>query len=220
MINPNREQILKVIRRATKARGQGNPDAVRKRLTATRANIVPHRGRPDNKIMKETFIDEAQAAGAQVSCLSALGGVPVTLAGYLQQHGQNGLVRIGSDPLLSAIPWQAESFLTVQSGPATGTDQTGLNLALAGIAETGTVLMASSPQSPAMVNLLPLSHIVLLPASRLVGNYEQTIELIGDNMPRMATYITGPSRTADIEQKLLMGAHGPQRLFILLIDSL
>jgi L-lactate dehydrogenase complex protein LldG len=84
-------------------------------------------------------------------------------------------------------------------------------------------MLASGAERPTTLNFLPETHIVVLPADRVVGALEQAwARLRGErrrNMPRTVNFITGPSRSADIEQTLQMGAHGPRRLHIILIDG-
>ena len=92
------------------------------------------------------------------------------------------------------------------------------------MAETGTLALASGPAAPTTLNLLPDTHIVVLPSSAVVGALEEVWTQLrarfGEGaMPRTVNFITGPSRSADIEQKLQMGAHGPRRLHILLVDG-
>jgi L-lactate dehydrogenase complex protein LldG len=92
------------------------------------------------------------------------------------------------------------------------------------VAETGTLALVSGPDTPTTLNLLPDVHIVALAAGAVVGTYEDIWTRLrarfGDGMmPRTLNFITGPSRSADIEQKLQMGAHGPRRLHILLVEG-
>src|SRR3546814_17374947 len=89
--------------------------------------------------------------------------------------------------------------------------------AFAGIAETGTVMMASGPDAPITLNFLPENHVVVLRASQVAGTYEEAWQRLREArgrgvMPRAVNLITGPSRTGDIEQTILLGAHGPRRL--------
>ena len=96
--------------------------------------------------------------------------------------------------------------------------------AFAGVAETGTLMLTSGAHSPTTLNLLPETHIVVLKKSQITGSYEDGWARLResqekDAMPRTVNFITGPSRTGDIEQKILMGAHGPRRLHIVLIDG-
>jgi L-lactate dehydrogenase complex protein LldG len=98
----------------------------------------------------------------------------------------------------------------------------------AGIAETGTLMLPSGPERPTTLNLLAETEVVVLRASAIVGPYEEAWDrlrargrdaLSGGIMPRNIMFVTGPSRSADIEQTLELGAHGPRRLHILLVDD-
>ena len=100
--------------------------------------------------------------------------------------------------------------------------------AFAGIAETGTLMLASGPDNPTTLNLLPDNHIVLLQHKKIVGSYEDSWSALRKaqsgrrgkrTMPRTVCFVTGPSRSADIEQTLLLGAHGPRRLHIILLKK-
>ena len=89
-------------------------------------------------------------------------------------------------------------------------------------AETGTLVLASGPESPTTLNFLPDTHIAVLLAETIVGAYEATwsaVRAADGPLPRVVNWITGPSRTADIEQTLLIGIHGPRRQHIVLIDG-
>jgi L-lactate dehydrogenase complex protein LldG len=97
-----------------------------------------------------------------------------------------------------------------------------LQHAFAAIAETGTLMLPSAPQRPTTLNLLADTEIVLLRASRLVGAYEEAWDLLRaelGGMPRNVMLVTGPSRSADIEQTLELGAHGPRQLHVVLVDD-
>ena len=134
------------------------------------------------------------------------------------------VVRAGTDALLRAVPWAREPLLQVKTGVAVDEDAVSVTSAFAGIAETGTLMLYSAPESPTTLNFLPEVHLAVLPTDRIVGTYEDGWQrlrgLLGaGKMPRVVNWITGPSRTADIEQTLLLGAHGPKRLHILLVDG-
>jgi L-lactate dehydrogenase complex protein LldG len=92
----------------------------------------------------------------------------------------------------------------------------------AGIAESGTLVLVSGPQSPTTLNFLPETEIVVLSAEGVVGSMEEAWRMLRrraapGQMPRTVNFITGPSRSADIALKLQMGAHGPRRLHIILV---
>ncbi len=95
---------------------------------------------------------------------------------------------------------------------------------MAGIAETGTLLLASGPEAPTTLNFLPDNHVVVLKASQVVGAYEDALDRLREThgpgkLPRVINFITGPSRTADIDQTIQLGALGPRRLHVLLVED-
>ena len=94
--------------------------------------------------------------------------------------------------------------------------------AFVGIAETGTLMLPSAPVRPTTLNLLADTAIVVLRTSALVGAYEEAWDKLRaeiGGMPRNVMLVTGPSRSADIEQTLELGAHGPRNLHVVLIDD-
>ena len=111
-----------------------------------------------------------------------------------------------------------------EEGPGRGRDPPGDGGALAGVAANGTFMMASGPASPTTLNFLPETHMVVLRTADIAGCYEDAWDRLraaqdGEPLPRTVNLITGPSRTADIEQTIQLGAHGPRRLCILLVDG-
>jgi L-lactate dehydrogenase complex protein LldG len=113
--------------------------------------------------------------------------------------------------------------LRIRRGTADDADQVGLTLATAGVAETGTLLLASSPDRPTLLAFLPETCILILGTDRIVASYEQAMEVHLEEtgtLPRSLNFVTGPSRTGDIAQQLELGAHGPRRLLVVLVDPL
>ena len=100
-------------------------------------------------------------------------------------------------------------------------DAVSLTPCLAAVAETGTLMLVSGPQTPTTLNFLPDTHIVVVYAEQVVATYEDGWDLLRTHgeMPRNVNFITGPSRTGDIEQRIQLGAHGPRRLHIVLIEG-
>jgi L-lactate dehydrogenase complex protein LldG len=110
----------------------------------------------------------------------------------------------------------------VRFGTVLPSDAVCLTQGFAGIAETGTLMLPSGPARPTSNNLLPDIAMVLIEASRIVASYEDAFDLLRTElgaMPRNVMLVTGPSRSADIEQTLELGAHGPRRLHVLIIDG-
>jgi L-lactate dehydrogenase complex protein LldG len=98
----------------------------------------------------------------------------------------------------------------------------GLSHAVAGIAETGTLMLASGPENPVTITFLPETSIVVLRASDLVGPYEPAFDRIRERygrgiMPRTLNFVSGASRTADVGGRLVMGAHGPRRFCVVIV---
>jgi L-lactate dehydrogenase complex protein LldG len=152
----------------------------------------------------------------------ALDAVPEALAGYLAAQNLPTEFVMAPHPDLRAIPWATRPMLRPREGRAEPSDTVSLQHAFAGIAETGTLMLPSSPERPTTLNLLADTAVVLLRASRLVGAYEEAWDLMRAElgaMPRNVMLVTGPSRSADIEQSLELGAHGPRRLHVVLVED-
>ncbi len=125
------------------------------------------------------------------------------------------------DPALDRYPWSSRPLLTLERRRADPGDRVSLTPCFAGVAETGTLAMLSGSERPVTLNFLPEAHVALVGTRDLVGAYEDLwarVREAGDT-PRTVNLITGPSRSADIGQELRMGAHGPRRLHIVLVDD-
>ena len=148
--------------------------------------------------------------------------VPGVVVDYLAAQNLPGRVIMAPHPELQAIPWSARPLLDVREGRAQGSDAVSVQHGFAGIAETGTLMLPSAPERPVTLNLLAETEIVVLRSSAIVGAYEEGWDRlraeIGE-MPRNVMFITGPSRSADIEQTLELGAHGPRRLHVVLVED-
>jgi Uncharacterized conserved protein len=122
---------------------------------------------------------------------------------------------------LESIDWAAHTLLTTRYGRATPSDMVSLQAGFAGIAETGTLMLPSGAATPTTLNLLPDTEIVVLDADAIVGPYEDAFDRLraAGPMPRNVMLVTGPSRSADIERTLELGAHGPRRLHIVLVGA-
>jgi len=222
-----RDAILAAVRRATG--GNAAPDrpaverAFEERLAKPTANRVPERGKGTPSELLAHFVSEAEAAAATVERLAGIAQVPAAVADYLAVHGLP--TRVRAAPALETVPWPERLGVAVDFGKADAATPVGLSRAVAGIAETGTLVLPSGPATPTTLNYLPDVHVVVLEAARIVGAYEDAWAMLRreaagpDFMPRAVNWITGPSRSADIELALLLGVHGPRRLHILLLDG-
>ena len=194
-----------------------------RRLARTEPNLLPERGQRDPDGRVALFTEMAQAVMAEVRHVPGPAEVPASVAAYLREHNLPQRVVMAPEPALDRCPWRSQPLLRVRRGTAAASDLVGVTLAVAGVAETGTLVLASSPERPTLLTQLPETSIVLVPRDRIDGAYEQAwdrVRALPGGVPRSVNFITGPSRTADVAQKLELGAHGPKRLLILVVDGL
>jgi L-lactate dehydrogenase complex protein LldG len=128
---------------------------------------------------------------------------------------------MGEDQRLAAMPW-GETALELSHGASDGHDLNGASAAFAAVAESGTLALCSGADNPTTINFLPDNHFVVVFARDVVADYESVWRSLRARygkgaMPRTLNFVTGPSRSADIEQTLLLGAHGPRRLHIVVV---
>ncbi|MEP6657496.1 MAG: lactate utilization protein C [Betaproteobacteria bacterium] len=122
-------------------------------------------------------------------------------------------------PELADLSWK-DSGLAIEARPTVGDDRLGITGCFCGIAETGTLVMLAGADTPTATTLLPDTHVAVLRADRIVAGMEEAFALIRSErgqLPRAVNMISGPSRTGDIEQTIVLGAHGPYRTHILVV---
>jgi L-lactate dehydrogenase complex protein LldG len=149
-----------------------------------------------------------------------LADAPAAVARYLdaQALGRRAVVW----PALAALDWSGAGleaeFRAPRFDESQGADAVGITGCYCALAETGTVVLLSGPDTPASTHLLPETHIALVRASRIVAGMEDAFALLraerGGVVPRALNMVSGPSRTADIEQTVVLGAHGPYRVHL------
>lgn len=196
--------------------------AVAARLKSAPNGVIPARAQVPQKQQIELFAAMAEKYSATVLRVKSAKDVPAAVSDYLRSKNLPARAAIGSDPRLTAMPWKAQKSLDLKTGPSDGSDETGISHAFAAIAETGTLVMTSGADNPTTLNFLPENHIVIVEASKVTGDLESVMSEIRSvfgkgRMPRTVNFITGPSRSGDIEQKILLGAHGPRALHIVLV---
>ena len=86
-----------------------------------------------------------------------------------------------------------------------------------GIADTGSVVLEARPDEPRARHLLPEVHVSVLAESRIVAGLDELFAAVGGRLPSALTIVTGPSRSADIEQRLVVGVHGPREVHVVLL---
>ena len=220
-----REEILGTVRNALKRSGYPTeePAAIEKRLAHPVANTIPARGRVEGRRRIEAFVAEAERVDATVARVGGAAGAPGAVMAYLGEKHLPTIVRMAPDVADGDIPWSDAAALEILTGAAEPTDIVSVTGAFAAIAETGTLMLLSGPDSPTTLNFLPEAHIVIVSRATVVGCPEEAWARLraatDGRMPRAVNWISGPSRTADIEQTLMLGVHAPRRLHIVLIDD-
>ena len=219
-----RAEIFAGIRRSLK-RGRLDPaheKALRERAEAHRRNLVPARAASlDHPRRVELFAAMAEEVQATVARVGSPAVVPEEVARYLAAENLPAELVLAPDPGLDAMPWHERPLLRLRRGRAEAGDAVSLTPCCAAVAETGTLMLVSGSATPTTLNFLPDTHIVVVNADQVVATYEDgwdRLRAVGA-MPRLVNFITGPSRTGDIEQRIELGAHGPRRLHIILVDD-
>jgi L-lactate dehydrogenase complex protein LldG len=221
-----RDTVLASIRRALGVTGHEAPRraAVAERLAGHPAGIVPARGQRPPLEKLELFRAMMELAAGTVEEIARADDVPAAVSAFLRAHNLPMAARRGDDPRLSAMPWARERTLTVTIGRSDGDDLVAVSHAFGAVAETGTLMLTSGPDNPTTLNFLPDTHIVVVQAKDVAGDYETLWRRLRETygagtMPRTVNWITGPSRSADIEQTLILGAHGPRRLHVIVVGE-
>jgi L-lactate dehydrogenase complex protein LldG len=218
-----RDTLLGKIRRSLHVDGSdiGRRAIVIARLEGAPRSVIPARGQlPDDERIA-LFTKMAEKVSATVQRVASDDDIPSAVADFLRSQNLPASVRMGDDPLLAGLPWE-RTQVEVERGPSDGSDVVGLSHAAAAVAESGTLVLLSGPDNPTTLNFLPETHIVVVRAEDVAGDYESVWDMVRarygkGTMPRTVNMITGPSRSADIEQTILLGAHGPRRLHILVV---
>ena len=220
----SRELVLNAIRRGLK-RGPLPEDQkamLRGRLALHPRHLIPARSRLPHPEQVDLFVRNVEKEFGSVVRVADLAAVPDAIADYLSAQNLPSRFVMAPHPELHCIPWSNRPMLEIRTGRAEATDAVSVTHAFAAIAETGTLMLPSAPVRPTTLNLLADTAIVVLRSSALVGAYEEAWDKLRaemGGMPRNVMLVTGPSRSADIEQTLELGAHGPRNLHVVLVED-
>lgn len=212
-----RDEILRNIQKSLH-RGQAlEPtiqEGLRIRMSAHGAHVKPKLGRNPGAI----FVKKLRAAAATVSEVQSIRSVVGVVSSFLEDSGLSHQIVTSSDPLVERIKWP-KSIKVVQRA-ARPEDHTSVTSAVCGVAETGTLVLVSGKQTPTTLNFLPENHIVILRKSQILSHFEEAWQLLREKYPqwiRTVNLISGPSKTADVEQTIQLGVHGPRSLLVVLV---
>jgi L-lactate dehydrogenase complex protein LldG len=165
----------------------------------------------------ERFRARALSLASSTDEIAALEELPQSVARYLRER--NLPLRAVCWPEFTQLDWVSHG-MAVSARAANGNDLVGITGAFCAIAETGTLVLLSGENTPAAASLLPETHIAVVKTTRILKNMEEAWRVLRSEhptMPRAVNFVSGPSRTADIEQTVTLGAHGPYRVHIVLI---
>jgi L-lactate dehydrogenase complex protein LldG len=211
-----RERMLARIRER-----QGKPAAPdAQELASVRGYLAQHPRSPaprDEWEPLKRFRERALSLASTVDEAASFADAPQRVAAYLRERALP--MRAVCWRELVELDWMG-SGIEVESRGARGDDLVGITGACCAVAETGTLVVLSGPETPPSVSLLPETHIALVRCSSVLRNMEDAwawIRSREETLPRAVSFISGPSRTADIEQTVTLGAHGPYRVHIVLI---
>ena len=164
------------------------------------------------------FRERALGLASTVEEVGSLAAVPEAVARYLKAAALPHSAVCW--PEFEGLDWRA-SGLEIAIRAANESDLVGITGAFCAIAETGTLMTVGGARTPASSSLLPETHIAIVSASRIVRGMEEAWQLARSELqqlPRAVNFISGPSRTADIEQTVTLGAHGPYRVHIIVVS--
>ena len=189
-------------------------------------HVIPERALIDQNSKVKLFQNMAEEVAATTALISTYNELPEAVINFLHRHNLTSEIKSDKNPVLQRVNWSSHPTLSLNYGKALDKDQNSLTVAYAGVEETGTAVLISGPNNPTSLNFLPENHIIVLPLSRLFGTYEETWTKLKSEFrgsanffPRTVNWITGPSRTGDIEQTMQLGIHGPKRLHIILVEE-
>ena len=212
-----KERILGAVRRSL-GRAGPLPESVRVGLDRRLAAPIPNPKPALDDDPVSLFARKANAVHTRVSTVPTLAEVSEVVVRHIEEYEIG--YEIVTAPELEGMRWS--NRLIVERRAARGSDRLSVTGAFAGIAETGSVMLLSGPESPTTLNFLPEDHIVVLRESRIVPHLEDAWAMLREereSMPRTVNLICGPSKTGDVELVILEGAHGPRRLRVVVVQE-
>jgi L-lactate dehydrogenase complex protein LldG len=225
-LGDNRTSRDAILGRVKKALGKTGDRGDAKR--AAQAYLAAHAQGPRPRMPADLvarFMQRATDMESTVERLALRDGIPVAVARYVDNLKLPPALAMHKShegvcwPEFADLDWGGAG-LRIEVRPTTGSDRLGVTGTFCAIAETGTLVVLSGAETPTATTLLPDTHVAVVAAERVVSGMEEAFALIRserERMPRAVNMISGPSRTGDIEQTVVVGAHGPYRVHILVV---
>lgn len=211
-----RQAILSRIRKAQNRA----PEPTQFEQDAVRTYIGQHVRGPQPRVGSDLvahFKEQALRMADTVDEVRAMSEAPAAIARYLD--GIGAARRAIAWKTLEGLAW-SEAGLELEFRTPRNEDLVGITGTFCAVAETGSLMLLSGPDAWSSASLLPETHIAIVDASRIVACMEDAFALARaehGELPRAVNFISGPSRTGDIEQTIVLGAHGPYRVHVIVV---
>jgi len=182
---------------------------------------IPARGQIEGEARLALFTELSETVAATVVRIPDMAALPAAIGDYLASQNLPAEIMATADGDFDTVPWGSQPTLEVRRGTPGIGDLVGLVQASAGVAETGSLMMCADADNPHMASYVPETAVVVLRADRIDGTLDDAMARLraAGDLPRAVSLITGPSRTGDIALKIELGAHGPRRLHIVIVDE-
>jgi L-lactate dehydrogenase complex protein LldG len=225
-MSADREAFLQRVRQAVAA---GNRAGAR--AEAPPRGNVGYQGGGSNPV--ERFANELAAAGGRLYLVADRAGALGQLLNLVREHGARRVL-VGGGPVLGrldmggALQGAGLEVLRAEELQAAGREALfAIDLGVSGvdylIAETGSLVLLSRPEAPRSLSLLPPVHVAIAERAQLLPDLFDLLAVEGgvqaSDLPSALSIITGPSKTGDIEMRLVTGVHGPGHLHVILIEA-
>ena len=219
----SREAVLARVRRAL---GRHGPDDDAR--AAAHAYLAARQQGPRPALpadLVQRFLDRAADMSSTTARVATVDDVPAAIQRYLDAPGVHASAAVPDTrtvcwPEFASLDWR-RAGIAVEARPTLGDDGLGITGCFCAIAETGTLVFTSGSETPTATFLLPETHVAIVRADQVVAGMEDAFARLRAErawMPRALNLVSGPSRTGDIEQTIVLGAHGPRRLHIVLVE--
>jgi L-lactate dehydrogenase complex protein LldG len=176
----------------------------------------------------DRFVTTAGENGCEVQGPIALAHAADDLARLVLAYAEGGDIAYSDDDLTRALA--LDDAVTAAGGRVlspTASDwdarlavaPVGVTGSVLAVAATGTMLLAASPGAPRATSLLPPVHVCIVRADRVVDTFAEAIERVSQSeLPSALIWVSGPSRTSDLEMRPTVGVHGPKAVTVVLVD--
>lgn len=218
-----RDRILSRIRAATGAATRADEEwkSLRDRISTPRRGPIPAGALQPAAELANLFEARAMRHANTVTRVTSTSDAVTAVEDFLQTHNLPRNIVAAPSESLDMLLQGISDAVSIRRGAAVESDVTSLVPVVCAVAETGTMVTISGPQTPSTLNFVPENQIVLVRETDIVPCYEDgwdKVRALGV-IPRTVNWLSGPSRSADIGQVMYLGAHGPRRQHVVLLED-